>query len=297
MIAGRRREDEVSKKQIVALALGAAGSLMLATMAHSAEIKVLSTQATEEAYRELVPQFEKASGHKVTTTFTGTLDANKRLAAGETYDLLIMSAPSIDEHIKTGRVVSGSRVDLAKSGVGVGVKAGAPKPDISTTEALKKALLAARSIGYSTGPSGVYMVGVFQRMGIADGIGGKFKQTPTGVFVGSIIANGEAEIGFQQVSELSHFRGVDYVGPLPADIQRFTTFSSGILAGAKEADAAKALVKFITAPEAASASRSGAWNRADARGARTPARALRTCCRKRRRDEIMRIARSVLLFQ
>jgi ABC-type molybdate transport system substrate-binding protein len=138
MIAGRRREDEVSKKQIVALALGAAGSLMLATMAHSAEIKVLSTQATEEAYRELVPQFEKASGHKVTTTFTGTLDANKRLAAGETYDLLIMSAPSIDEHIKTGKVVSGSRVDLAKSGVGVGVKAGAAKPDISTTEPLKK---------------------------------------------------------------------------------------------------------------------------------------------------------------
>jgi ABC-type molybdate transport system substrate-binding protein len=147
MIAGRRREDKVSKKQIVALALGAAGSLMLATMAHSAEIKVLSTQATEEAYRELLPQFEKASGHKVTTTFTGTLDANKRLAAGETYDLLIMSAPSIDEHIKTGKVVSGSRVDLAKSGVGVGVKAGAAKPDISTTEALKKALLSARSIG------------------------------------------------------------------------------------------------------------------------------------------------------
>src|SRR5262249_11857565 len=101
MIAGRRREDEVSKKQIVALALGAAGSLMLATMAHSAEIKVLSTQATEEAYRELVPQFEKASGHKVTTTFTGTLDANKRLAAGETYDLLIMSPPPPDQHIKT----------------------------------------------------------------------------------------------------------------------------------------------------------------------------------------------------
>ena len=251
MIVGRRREDEVRKRQIVALALGAAGSLMLTTMAHSAEIKVLSTQATEEAYRELVPQFEKASGHKVTTTFTGTLDANKRLAAGETYDPLIMSAPSIDEHIKTGKVVSGSRVDLAKSGVGVGVKAGAAKPDISTTEALKKALLAARSIGYSTGPSGIYMIGVFQRMGIADEIKHKLKQTPTGVFVGSIIANGEAEIGFQQVSELSHFAGVDYVGPLPAEIQQFTIFSSGIIAGAKEADAAKALVNFITAPAAA----------------------------------------------
>ena len=237
----------------MAIALGAASSFIFAAAVNAAEIKVLSTQATEEAYRELVPQFEQASGHKVATVFTGTLDANKRLAAGESYDLLIMSAPSIDEHIKSGKVAAGSRVDLAKSGVGVGVKAGAPKPDISTTEALKKTLLAAKSIGYSTGPSGVYMIGLFQRLGIADEIKPKLKQTPTGVFVGNIIANGEAEIGFQQVSELSHFAGVDYVGPLPADVQRFTMFSTGIMAGAKEADAAKALVKFITSPNAAAA--------------------------------------------
>jgi molybdate transport system substrate-binding protein len=228
-------------------------ALLLAGVAEAAEIRVLSTQATEEAYRELVPQFEKASGNKVTTTFTGTLDANKRLAAGESYDLLIMSGPSIDEHIKGGKVVPGSRVDIAKSGVGVGVKAGAPKPDISTVEALKKTLLAAKSIGYSTGPSGNYVVGLFQRMGIADEIKPKLKQTPTGVFIGSIIASGEAEIGFQQVSELSHFAGVDYVGPLPADVQYITVFASGIATGAKAADAAKALVKFITAPAAAPA--------------------------------------------
>jgi molybdate transport system substrate-binding protein len=235
------------------LIIAATATLLLSSLAGAAELKVLSTQATEEAYRELVPQFEKVTGHKVTTVFTGTLDANKRLAAGETYDLLIMSAPSIDEHIKAGKVVAGSRVDLAKSGVGVGVKAGAPKPDISTTEALKKTLLAAKSIGYSTGPSGVYVVSLFQRMGIADEVKGKLKQTPTGVFVGSIIASGQAEIGFQQVSELSHFAGVDYVGPLPADLQQFTTFSSGIIAGTKEADTAKALAKFITAPAAAAA--------------------------------------------
>jgi molybdate transport system substrate-binding protein len=235
------------------LIIATTGALLAASVAQAAEIKVLSTQATEEAYRELVPQFEKASGHKVTTTFTGTLDANKRLAAGETYDLIIMSGPSIDEHIKGGKVVSGSRVDVAKSGVGVGVKAGAPKPDISTVEALKKTLLAAKSIGYSTGPSGNYVVGLFQRMAIADEVKPKLKQTPTGVFVGSIIASGEAEIGFQQVSELSHFAGVDYVGPLPADVQYITVFASGIATGAKEADAAKALVKFITAPAAAAA--------------------------------------------
>lgn len=234
------------KSSIIAVTSG----LLICSIADAADIKVLSTQATEESYRELVPQFEKATGHKVTTVFTGTLDANKRLAAGETYDLLIMSGPSIDEHIKGGKVVSGSRIDLAKSGIGVGVRAGTPKPDIRTTEALKKALLATKSIGYSTGPSGVYMVGLFQRMGIAEEIKDKLKQTQTGVFVGSIIANGEAEIGFQQVSELSNFPGVDYVGPLPADIQQMTVFASGILVGAKESDAAKALVKFITTPAA-----------------------------------------------
>jgi molybdate transport system substrate-binding protein len=240
----------MTTRLIVSAAFGAL-CIAMPTVAAAAEIRVLSTQATEEAYRELVPQFEKASGHKVTTTFTGTLDANKRLAAGESYDLLIMSAPSIDEHVKTGKLVAGSRVDLAKSGVGAGVKAGAPKPDIRTVDALKKTLLAAKSIGYSTGPSGIYVVTMFQKMGIADEIKNKLKQTPTGVFVGSIIASGEAEIGFQQVSELSFFPGIDYVGPIPAEVQLITVFSAGIPTGTKQADAAKALVSFITAPAAA----------------------------------------------
>jgi molybdate transport system substrate-binding protein len=233
--------------------IAAAGAVLVSGLANAAEVRVLSAQATEEAYRELVPQFEKASGHKVTTVFTGTLDANKRLAAGETYDVLIMSAPSIEEHTKGGKVVAGSRADLAKSGVGIAVKTGAPKPDISSTDALKKTLLAAKSIGYSTGPSGNYVVTMFQKMGIADELKGKLKQTPTGVFVGSIIASGEAELSFQQVSELSHFPGLDYVGPLPADLQFVTVFSGGVMSGAKESEAAKALIRFLTAPEAASA--------------------------------------------
>jgi len=235
-----------------ALSIAAASAMLLSGVAGAAEIKVLSTQATEEAYRELVPQFEKASGHKVTTVFTGTLGAMKRLSDGEAYDLLIMSRQSIDELAQTGKVVPSSRTDIARSGVGVAVGKGAPKPDISSVDALKKALLAAKSIGYSTGPSGVYVVSMFQKMGIADAIKGKLKQTPTGVFVGSIIANGEAEIGFQQVSELTFFPGIDYVGPLPAELQLITVFSAGIQVGAKETDAAKALVSFITAPAAAS---------------------------------------------
>lgn len=223
---------------------------LLSGVASAAEIKVLSTQATEQSYRELVPQFEKATGHKVTTIFTGTLDADKRVAANEQHDLLIMSQPSIDAHVKGGKVVQGSRVDLARSGVAVGVKTGARKPDISSVDALKRTILNAKSIGYSTGPSGNYIISLFERLGVLDQVKPKMKQTATGVFVGSIIASGEVEIGFQQVSELSQYEGVDYVGPLPAEVQNYTTFSSGILSNAKEVEAARALVRYITSPQA-----------------------------------------------
>jgi molybdate transport system substrate-binding protein len=221
-------------------------------MANAAEIRVVSIQATQEAYIELVAQFEKTSGHKVTTVFTGTLNVQKRLAAGEPYDLIIMAGPAIDNQIKPGKAVAGSRVDFARSGIGLAVRKGAAKPDISSADALKKTLLEAKSIAYTTGPSGVHMLSVFEKLGIADQVKGKLKQTPSGVFVGTLVASGETEVGFQQISELAYFPGIDYVGPLPGDLQRVTVFSAAIHAGAKEADAAKALVQFITAPAAAS---------------------------------------------
>ena len=237
------------KSSIIAAVTGA---LLSFGAAGAAEIHVASTQATQEAYLELVAQFEKATGHKVTTFFSGTLNVQKRLADGEPYDLLIMAGPAIDDQIKQGRAVAGSRVDFAKSGTGVAVRKGAAKPDIGTVDAFKKTLLAAKSIGYSTGPSGLYMLSVFEKMGVAAEVKGKLKQTPSGVFVGTLIANGDTEIGFQQISELVHFAGIDYVGPLPGNLQVMTMFSTGIHAGAKQPDAAKALVKFITAPAAAS---------------------------------------------
>jgi molybdate transport system substrate-binding protein len=236
----------------IAAIIAAASALLLSSMAEAAEIKVLSTQATQEAYLELVAQFEKASGHKATTAFTGTLNVQKRLASGERYDLIIMAGPAIDEQIKLGKVLAGSHVDFAKSGVGLAVRKGAAKPDIGSVEALKKTLLAVKSIGYSTGPSGLYMLSVFENLGIAGEVKGKLKQTPSGVFVGTLIASGETEVGFQQISELAHFAGIDYVGPLPGDLQRMTVFSTGIHAGATQAEAARALVKFLTAPAAAS---------------------------------------------
>jgi molybdate transport system substrate-binding protein len=184
-----------------ALSIIAAGASLLSAAVGAAEINVISTQATQEAYLELVPQFERLSGHKVKTVFNGTLNVQKRLADGEPYDLIIMAGPAIDEQIKLGKALAGSRVDLAKSGTGVAVRKGTAKPDISSADALKKTLLAAKSIGYSTGPSGLYMLGVFEKLGIAEQVKGKLKQTPSGVFVGTLIANGEAEVGFQQISE------------------------------------------------------------------------------------------------
>src|SRR5258706_15797889 len=209
-----------------ALIIAAAGMLLLPGMANAADINVISTQATQEAYAELVAQFEKATGHKVTTFFSGTLNVQKRLADGEPYDLIIMAGPAIDDQIKLGKAVAGSRVDLAQSGTGVAVRKGAAKPDIGSVEAFKRTLLAVKSIGYSTGPSGLYMLSVFEKLGIAGEVKGKLKQTPSGVFVGTLVASGEAEGGFQQISELAHFAGIDYVGPLPAQLQPVTIFST-----------------------------------------------------------------------
>ncbi len=216
----------------------------------TAEIKVLSSIATREAYLELVPQFERTSGHKVATTWAGTTAIMQRMAAGETYDLVIISSTELDELTRQGKLVAGSRIDLAKSGIGIAVRAGAPKPDVSTPEALKQALLAARTVGYTSGPSGVYMAALIERMGIAAAVKPKHRGVPSGGTVGTIVATGEADIGFQQVSELVHIPGIDYVGPLPPEVQCITVFSSGVQAGATEPGAARALVAFLTTPAA-----------------------------------------------
>jgi molybdate transport system substrate-binding protein len=212
------------------------------------EIKVMLSAAFKEAYLELVPQFERASGHKVENLWVPSVQMMSRLKGGETVDLVILSAASLDELRKAGLI--SDRTDLARSGIGVAVKSGARKPDISSGEAVKRAVLAARGIAYSTGPSGIYLMGLFQRMGIAGEIKSKVKQVQ-GEPAGGVVARGEAEIAFQQVSELLPVPGIDFVGPLPADIQQITVFSAGLHAAATQPDAARALVKFLTAPAAA----------------------------------------------
>ena len=214
-----------------------------------AEIKVLSSLAHREAYLEIVPQFERAGGHTVTTTWTGTVDILKRIGAGEVFDLVIVSSAAVDDLIKQGRLI-GNRIDLAKTGIGVAVRAGAARPDISSAEALKRALLAAKTIGYSTGPSGAYLGTLFERMGIADAAKAKTRQVPSGGTVGPIIASGEAEIGFQQISELVHVPGVDFVGPLPPEVQHVTVFSCAIPENGRNPGPARELVATLTATSA-----------------------------------------------
>lgn len=212
------------------------------------QIKVMLSAAFKEAYLELVPQFERASGHKVESLWVPSVQMMSRLKGGETVDLVILSAASLEELRKAGLV--SERTDLARSGIGVAVKSGARMPDISSGDAVKRAVLAARGIAYSTGPSGIYLMGLFQRMGIAEAIKSKVKQVQ-GEPAGGMVARGEAEIAFQQVSELLPVPGTDFVGPLPADIQQITVFSAGLHVKTTQPDAARALVKFLTAPAAA----------------------------------------------
>jgi molybdate transport system substrate-binding protein len=194
-----------------------------------------------------VPQFEQASGHKVTTTWAPTVEIMRRMAADEAFDLVIMAAEGIEKLIKDGKLVAGSRVDLVKSGIGIAVRQGGVKPDVSSSGAVKNALLAAKSIGYSTGPSGVYLAKLFERMGIAEAVTPKAKVATPGVPVGIFVANGDVEIGLQQISELLPVKGIDYLGPLPADIQHTTVFAAALYTGATQGEAAKTLVRFLTA--------------------------------------------------
>jgi molybdate transport system substrate-binding protein len=221
---------------------------------HAAEIKVLCTIGVKPALPDLVAEFERTSGHKVVITWGNAATLKTRYLEGEPGDVALLTAAAIDDLMKAGKL-TGNRIDLARSGVGLAVKAGAPKPDISSPEALKKALLDAKSVGYSTtGASGIHFAKVIEKLGIAAEVKAKHKET-TGV-VGELIAKGEAEIGVQQIPELAAVPGVEVIGPLPGDLQVITTFSVALDAKAAENEAAKAFVKFISSPTAAAAYKS-----------------------------------------
>ena len=210
-------------------------------------MKVFASLAIKAAYNELVPKFEKQSGRKVDTEWVGMADIRKRIGAGEVADLVIGSAGLVDEMSKAGKLKE--RTDLGKSGVAVAVKKGAPRPDISSAEAVKKALLNAKSVVYSSGPSGVYLAELFKRWNLVDAMKDKALQTPPGVLVAELVAKGERELCFQQMPELLQVSGIDIVGPLPHEIQTVTTFCGGIHVQAKEAGTARELLKFLRSAE------------------------------------------------
>ena len=219
-------------------------------MTQTIEIKVVSTVAYKDAYLELLPAFERASGHKVVTQWVPTVEVLRRIKGGEAVDLVLMAASGIDELTGVGKIASGSATSFVKSGIGIATRAGAPVPDVSTVEAFKRMLLVAKSIAYSTGPSGNYLAGLFERIGIAAEIKAK-TQIIQGIPVGDVVARGDAEIGFQQIPEILPVRGIQYLGPLLPEIQYTTVFAAGIHVSARQAEAARALVQFLKTPEAA----------------------------------------------
>jgi molybdate transport system substrate-binding protein len=221
--------------------------------ARAEEIKVVISAGFTAAYLELVPEYERTTQNKIVTEFGSSMGTTHsaiplRLERGEEIDVVIMVAPALGDLIKQGKVREGSRVDLVKGKIGMAVKAGAPKPDISTVDALKRALLAAKSIAYSDSSSGVYVSTVlFPKLGIADEVKGKCKKIE-GAPVGEVVAKGEAEIGFQQISELRAAKGVDIVGELPPEVQMVTVYAAGIPATAKHPEAAKAFIQWLASP-------------------------------------------------
>jgi len=191
-------------------------------------MNVWASLAIKAAYQELLPAFVRSSKVKVDTQWVGMADIRKRILAGEATDVVIGSAGLIEDLINGGNFDSRTRVDLAKAEVGAAVRSGAPKPDIGSVEALKSTLRSAKSIVYSSGPSGIYLAELFQRLGIAEALKSKATQAPPGVLVGELVARGDFELCFQQVPELRQVQGIDYVGRLPREVQLSTLFAGAV---------------------------------------------------------------------
>jgi molybdate transport system substrate-binding protein len=235
----------------VAMILMAAGAPRAAA---AAEVKVLTAGAFKQVLLALVPEFERETGNKVTVENATVGALTKRIEGGETFDLAVLTPAAVNDLASKGKFVAGSRVNLARVGVGVVVREGAPKPDIGSADAFKRALLAAKSVAYidpaAGGSSGIYVAGLLDKLGIAAEVKAKAKLIPGGA-VAEHIAKGEAELGIHQISEILPVKGVTLVGPLPAEIQNYTVYAAGLGANAKATEAAKALLKTLSGPAAA----------------------------------------------
>ena len=237
------------KNLIGMVTTGFAALMVLANAAAAAEITVLSAIGMQSVLEDLGPRFERATGHKLAISFVTAGAAVKRAQGGEAADVVIAIRQGIDGLVQNGKAAADNVTVLASAGISLAIRKGAPKPDISSPDALKRTLLAAKSIAHSRSPNGIYLTGLFKKLGIADEIKAKVKEVE-GEPVARLVARGEVEIGFQQISEIIHVAGVDYLGPLPPDVQHITVFASGLAATSSETDAAKTLVRYLTGPAA-----------------------------------------------
>jgi molybdate transport system substrate-binding protein len=235
--------------RLLTLGLLAAWGLTQVT-AQAAEITVLAGMGNVSGIRDLAPAFERASGHKVVVRFVQTADLPKVIDANEPADVVTAGPEAIDGFLAKGKVVAGTRVDFGRAGVGVSVKTGAPKPDIGTVDAFKRAMLNAKSIGYSNGGSGNIAAKVMEKLGIAAQLKDRTKFV-NGRPVAEAVANGEVEVGIQQINVLVPVAGSDYVGPLPGELQDYVLFSLGVLSVSKQPDVAKAFQTFAAAADSA----------------------------------------------
>ncbi|RZJ25519.1 MAG: molybdenum ABC transporter substrate-binding protein [Haliea sp.] len=211
--------------------------------------------ATRQLLAGLLADYEQRSGDAVSMESVGGVDAAKRVQAGEAFDIVVLASDAIGKLEAAGHVVAGSRTDLVHSGVAVAVRAGAALPDLASEAAVKQAVLAAATIGYSTGPSGVALAKLFERWGIAAEVQARTVQAPPGVPVGALVARGEVALGFQQLSELMHLEGITVAGPLPPAIQITTTFSAGICTASRQPEAVRRLLDFLASPQTVDAKR------------------------------------------
>jgi molybdate transport system substrate-binding protein len=230
------------------------GVAMASEKGSAAEVKVLTAGAFKQVVLAVVPEFEKQTGHKVTVDNDTVGGLTKKIEGGETFDVVVLTPGAVDELTKKGKIADGTKAVLARVGVGVMVKAGAPVPDVSTVDAFKRALLDAKSVSYidpaSGGSSGIYVANLLQKLGIAEQIKPKEKLKKGG-YVADLIKSGEAELGIHQISEIVPVKEVTLVGPLPAEIQNYTTYAAGVGASAKDSEAARALIKVLSGPAAA----------------------------------------------
>ena len=223
-------------------------SLGLACSVMAAEIIILAPNAAKESVSEAISVFERTTGHKALVAWTGTETITKRVAEGEVVDVVVNAAQNIDRQSKQGKLAGGTRTDFARSSIGAAIPASAAKVDVSTADKLKAALLSARTIVVSSGTSGRHMVEVFSKLGISEQVNAKIKQPPSGAQIADFLAAGEADLGFQQVSELLHAKGIHYLGPIPVDLQSYAIYSAAIHAGAANFDAAKAFLEALRSP-------------------------------------------------